>query len=34
VILSKRIDDNVSACTVVANKDKQGVNHPLVTCVW
>lgn len=34
VILSKRISDSVSACTVVAKKDKLGVNHPEVTCVW
>lgn len=34
VILSKRIADSASACTVVANRDKQGVNHPEVTCVW
>ncbi|WP_143068088.1 STY0301 family protein [Duganella sp. CF517] len=34
VILSKRIADATSACTVVANRGKQGVNHPEVTCVW
>ena len=34
VILSKRIADSASTCTVIANRDKQGVNHPEVTCVW
>jgi hypothetical protein len=34
VILSKRIADNTSACTVVSKKDKQGVRRPEISCIW
>lgn len=34
VLLSKRIADSTSACTVISKRDKHGLNHPEVACIW